>query len=197
MSNGARDDKGNSGGKGSVFDNLDALRLSPDTIGGSSEVLKVTVRKPKKSEYFRVHQSSNMQLATGVLEDQEERITYFVLPELWEEIAGDWRPVLLVTAITQHQELLLWPVSLPNEVGRQNDWVETAREGCEQAKSQWVRLAPDMKRGAYRIRKAEGNLPEPNWPDKSLTELLNIGFKDRIIDSLDHPVVRRLRGLAG
>jgi len=188
-------DTGNSGHKGSVFDNLDALRLSPDTVGGSSEALKVTVRKPKRTEYIRTHPSPDMQLATGILEDEENRITYIVLPALREGLEGDWRPVLLVTTATQNQELLLWPVPLPNEIGRQNDWVETAREGCQRARTQWIRLAPDMKRGAYRIREAEGDLSEPSWPDKSLAELLNLGFKDRIIDSLDHPLVRRLRGL--
>jgi hypothetical protein len=60
----------------------------------------------------------------------------------------------------------------------------------------WVRLAADMSLGAYRIYQAEGQLSEPLWPEKTLPELLKLGFKDRIIDSAEHPVVKRLRGLA-
>jgi hypothetical protein len=41
-----------------------------------------------------------------------------------------------------------------------------------------------------------GELSEPEWPDKPLTEILQIAFRDRIVDSENHPVVRRLRGLA-
>ena len=56
-------------------------------------------------------------------------------------------------------------------------------------------MAPDMSLGAYRIYTAEGQLSEPVWPDKSLTELLKLGFKDKVINSAEHPVIRKLRGL--
>jgi hypothetical protein len=98
-------------------------------------------------------------------------------------MAGEWRPMMLVTAITRQNVALLWPVPLPDEMGRRNDWAASAREACEQAKSHWVRLVPDLALGAYRIYLAEGKLPEPDWPDKSLAELLALGFKDRIVDS--------------
>jgi hypothetical protein len=39
-------------------------------------------------------------------------------------------------------------------------------------------------------------LSEPVWPDKPLTEIMAIAFRDRIVDSEDHPVVGRLRGRA-
>jgi len=32
------------------------------------------------------------------------------------------------------------------------------------------------------------------WPTESLKELLKIGFRDRLIDTVDHPVLKRLRG---
>ena len=90
----------------------------------------------------------------------------------------------------------MWPVALPDEGGRRNAWAETAREACELAKTAWVRLAADMSLGAYRIYEAEGQLSGPVWPDKPFPELLKLAFKDRIIDSGDHPVVKRLRGLS-
>ena len=49
--------------------------------------------------------------------------------------------------------------------------------------------------GAYEMFKARGDLGEPEWPDKSLSELLRLAFKgDRLIDSLNHPVLRELAG---
>jgi hypothetical protein len=184
---------------GSVFDNLEAIRLSPDAAAtaGTHEVLRhVPVRKPNRTEFVRVHPDAGMQIATGVFVDREERETFFVVPELRVELAGEIKPVLLVTAITRQGVMILWPVPLPDEGGRRNAWAETAREACDLAKTAWVRLAPDMSLGAYRIYEAEGQLSEPAWPDKPLSELLKLGFRDRIIDSADHPVIKRLRGLS-
>jgi hypothetical protein len=41
---------------------------------------------------------------------------------------------------------------------------------------------------------ASSTIPDPIWPDYSLKDLLKIGFRDRLVDSLDHPVIKRLRG---
>jgi hypothetical protein len=194
MTNGTGDGKGNS----SVFEDLAKVQLSPEDvgIGAAREVLsRVTVRKPASTEFFRVHSSPDMQVTTGVFTDRAERETYYVVPELRGEMASDWRPMLLVTAITKQNSLLLWPLSLPDETGRRNDWATSARDACEHAKTHWVRLIPDMTARTYHIYEAMGRLPEPQWPDVTLPDLLNRGFKDRIIDSVDHPVIRKLRGL--
>ena len=53
-----------------------------------------------------------------------------------------------------------------------------------------------MNIGAYDIFTAEGNLKEPEWPELSLDELLNIAFKNKIINRLDHQVLLQLRGAA-
>jgi hypothetical protein len=37
-------------------------------------------------------------------------------------------------------------------------------------------------------------LPEPEWPETSFEELMQIAFRGRIINSLDHPVIRQLLG---
>jgi hypothetical protein len=52
-----------------------------------------------------------------------------------------------------------------------------------------------MDLGAYEMFVAGSTISDPIWPDLSFPELLRIAFKDRYIDSLDHPVVKRLRGL--
>jgi hypothetical protein len=183
----------------SVFDDLEAIRLSPDAAAtvGTHEVLRhVPVRKPNRTEFFRVHPDPEMQLATGVFVDREEREVFFVTPDLRAELAGELKPVLLATAITRQGVTFLWPVSLPDEGGRRNAWAETAREAYELAKTAWVRMPADMSLGAYRIYEAEGRLSDPVWPEKTLSELLKLGFRDRIIDSAEHPVIKRLRGLS-
>jgi len=62
------------------------------------------------------------------------------------------------------------------------------------AMERWVRVASDMSVGAYQAYEATGDLPEPEWPEHSFEEIVTIAFKGKIIDSSDHPIVRRLRG---
>ena len=52
-----------------------------------------------------------------------------------------------------------------------------------------------MSAGHYRIFQAEGNLPEPVWPNKPFKELLRIAFRGRTIDNVEHPTVKQCRGL--
>jgi hypothetical protein len=51
-----------------------------------------------------------------------------------------------------------------------------------------------MSLGAYEIVEA-ATTAEPEWPAVSFRELLRIGFRDRLVDRLDHAVIKRLRGM--
>ena len=70
-------------------------------------------------------------------------------------------------------------------------WV---RNAAEKAMTQWLRIKADMSVGAYAMFEASASLPDPIWPDYAFKQLLQIGFRDRLVDSVDHPVIRRLRG---
>ena len=191
-------DKGKPGSV-DIFADLDALRLSSDAAAfdGTSEILShVPVRKPNRHEFVRTRVEPENWFDTGIFEDKEERETFFVAPQMREALVGEIKPVLLVPTMTRQGVLILWPLKLPTEGQRHNGWMETARQAAELAKTKWVRLAADMGLGGYRIYQAEGDLSEPEWPDKPLPEILQIAFRDRIVDSENHPVVRRLRGLA-
>jgi hypothetical protein len=182
-----------------IFADLDALRLSPDAaaVAGTTEILShVPIRKPNRHEFVRTRPEPEFWFDTGVFEDKEERETFFVTPAMREALVGEIRPVLLVPTMTRQGVLLLWPLKLPTEGQRYSGWTETAREAAELAKTKWVRLAADMGLGGYRLYQAEGELSEPVWPDKPLTEIMKIAFRERIVDSENHPVIRRLRGRA-
>jgi hypothetical protein len=47
----------------------------------------------------------------------------------------------------------------------------------------------------YSVSVAEGELPNPDWPKQSMSELLKLGFRDKIINHDNVPIMRRLRGL--
>jgi hypothetical protein len=53
-----------------------------------------------------------------------------------------------------------------------------------------------MNLGANEIFEAsdQNKMPEPEWPELGFWELIKIAFRDHLVDSIDHPVVKRLRG---
>jgi hypothetical protein len=173
------------------------LRMSQDfaALADVKPILAtVPVRKPNRQDFVRVHPSEDYQLTTALLELKEERETYLVAPDLRHELFGELVPVMIFTAINRQGVVFLWRCRLPDETGRTNPWHESALEAAERAKSKWTRVQADMSLGAYRIYEAHGDLPEPEWPQESLRDLLSIAFKGRYIDDLDHAVLKRLRG---
>ena len=72
----------------------------------------------------------------------------------------------------------------------------SAAVAAEIAMSRWVRVAANMSLGAYETYAAIGDLQDPMWPQMPFQEILKVAFKDHVVESLDHPLVRRLRGAA-
>lgn len=183
---------------GSQFD-PSRLRLKQDfadSVGVKKALITVPVRKPNRQDFVRVHPDTTYRLETALLEFKEERESYLVDPELWYELPGEIVPKVLYTTINRQGVLTLWPIRLPGEDGRHDEWNRSALIAADMAQNRWVRVAAKMSLGAYEVSEAVGKIPDPEWPDVSFKEILRIAFKDRFINSLDHPVVRRLRGEA-
>jgi hypothetical protein len=196
------DDNSNKGngpkppGSGDLFDPA-RLRLSQDFAGGQAVkkiLTTVPVRKPDRQWFVRTRPGEDWRLPTGVIEIKEDRETYLVEPEIALAFPNEIVPILLVTAITRHGVPFLWPNRLPGEDGKQNEWHRSLLEAAQRAEEKWVRVVANMAVGSYEVYEATGPLPEPEWPDLTFSQLLRIAFKDRFIQTRDHPVLRRLRG---
>jgi hypothetical protein len=102
----------------------------------------------------------------------------------------------LFLAINRQGTPFFWPVRLPASDGRDLDWWKSSREAAERAMRSWVRVRANMNLGAYDIFVAASEIPDPEWPTLGFWELIKIAFKDHLIDRVDHPIIKRLRGLA-
>jgi hypothetical protein len=109
-------------------------------------------------------------------------------------LAGEVYPVCLFLAVNRQGDVFLWPVKLPGADGRSNSWNESALAAARLAEEKWVRVAANMGAGMYDTYEAAGELSEPTWPELSLAELLKLAFRDRFIETVDHPVLRAIRG---
>jgi hypothetical protein len=137
-----------------------------------------------------------MALAVIVLKQDNE--TYLLTPSIAREVPGEFVMVMMRTVITRQGTITLWPIRLPDADGRINEWHQSAADAAKYAEEHWVRVKSNKAiRGYDQIPVPEDvTVPEPTWPDLSFQELLRIAFRDRLIDRLDHPVIKRLRGIA-
>ena len=152
------------------------------------------VRKPNRQEFVRTHPDQDMTLEAAILEFKQDRQSFIVSPELAPYLAGEAVAKLLIPTITNHGALFLWPIKLPDDHGRLDEWNAVALEAAERGKTKWLRLMANMGAGTYDVLEASAQFPDPVWPEATLQQLLEIAFKGRMIDTMDHPVLRRLRG---
>lgn len=131
---------------------------------------------------------------TAVFEDTLDGEMYLVATELIPDLAGEVRPVCLRLAINKQGDIFLWPCKLPGPDGRRNNWHESAVDAAKCAEKRWVRVSANMTAGMYDVFEATGDLAEPTWPDVSFRDVLELSFRDRRIDSHDHPILKALRG---
>lgn len=177
------------------------LTLSQDFLsaaGVKKMLTTVPVRKPSKEWFIRTHPDNKFHINTCVVELKEDNEMYLVDPSLWDSLVGEstFGPRALITTINRQKVLFLWPIRLPDADGRIDDWNRSALEASQLAKDAWVRVQSNRPLGAYEVYEATGECGEPKWDVPSFSDLLRIAFKDKFIDRVDHPVLRRLRGEA-
>lgn len=128
-------------------------------------------------------------------DDGLDRESYLVTPEVQHLVFPELRRTRLFVAITKRGTVFLWPVKLP---GDDNDrfrrMADTALQAAEQAKSLWVKVVWNRDLGGYEMFRAKGDLGEPQWPEKSFRDLIEIAFRLNLISTEDHPVIRELAG---
>jgi hypothetical protein len=187
--------------KAEAYDPFDTERLRSatlDSIAVEKITLVIPVRRPGRNEFFRVHPDPQMAVDWYVLErdDDLDREVYWVTEEFRGDLLEELKPVRIFTCINKRGTVFLWPARLPgadNRLGRR--WHESALEIADEAKKFWVKMQGKRDLGAYELYKAKGDLGDPEWPHKRLSDLLRLAFKgDLLISSLDHPVLRELAG---
>jgi hypothetical protein len=179
-----------------VFDNLENIRMDPSQEQAATRktVLRIQVRKPKAQEFIRAHPTLELTLH-GLIDEENRDDHYIVSPSsgLLEILAPFIRPVQAVPCLNRQGTYFLWPLKLPGE--RSNPWTETARMAMEAARIGWVQVRSNLDNGSYEIVEPIDALPDPIWPELTMSEYLRLGYgRHKFIDSADHPMVLRLLG---
>ena len=176
------------------FIDLEKLRAKPVTeLQLHERILShIPVKKPSKEWFFRVN--PELSIDCLVLELKEDGEVFLIAPRLQDDLTGEKCAVYrrLQIAVNRQGTVFLWAIRLPND-GRRDAWATTSLDAATMAVTRWVRLQADMSLGGYQIDVAKIDI-EPNWPKQPFNELLRIAFKNAVIDDLDHPVLKKLRG---
>jgi hypothetical protein len=173
------------------------LRLPSDystALGVKKALLVLPVRKPAKEWFFRTH--ATYRLDTTFIELKEAGELYLVDPDIRALLEGEstLTKQMLFLTVNRQGVHFFWPVRLPGPDDRMSGWTKSALEAAQLATKKWVRVMANQSLGGYTVWQAEHPLPDPEWPDLALKDLLRIAFKDYHIQTLDHPVLRQLRG---
>jgi len=174
--------------------NLRLSQLFVETAGVKKLLTTVPVRKPSRQDFVRVHPDPAYRENFPIIELKDEREEYIVVADLVPALVGEFVTKTLFTAINRQGTVFFWPVRLPSPDGKDLDWWRSSREAAELAMKSWIRVRANMNLGANDIFQAESVISDPEWPQLGFWELIKIAFREHLIDRLDHPVIKRLRG---
>jgi len=168
------------------------LNLGLDQLlGGLPNTIEA--RKPKKSWFIRIHPDPNYQVVLPLYIDDDskrrENNSYLFAPglEIPPDLESLVRDTLVAAAITNSGTHFLYMLAVSDST-----WYESGVEVLRRAREAWVRVFPQD--GCYVMRSPVATLGEPHFPDVPFRDYLERAFSKRLIKSLDHPIVKKLRG---
>jgi hypothetical protein len=153
------------------------------------------LRKPNDQEYVRVSQREDYRITVASISDKQDmNRVYIVAGGLLDEVKTKYpravHAVQLVLAQALAGAAFLWPVPLAEDRG--GKWNSSHRAACDQAKYRWTNMAAG--RGEYEIKSVD-NPKEIDWNSfPPMREILRQAASERLIESMDHSLLKKLRG---
>ena len=183
------------------------VRIDPTRdVMAEKQLRIVPARKPKKTEWVRVHPDPVAYVRDTIVIKPDDQSggnsdeLYFVPGDVRAALDdGDYISVRLHLAVNRHGDPFLWWVRVYDDAGGPGaSWSQSALDAVGDARKTWVRVVANKRQGGYDVfhLKDGVNLPEPKWPDKPMGDLLKLAFRDRIITSDDHVLLKQLHGRA-
>src|SRR5262245_5744465 len=104
----------------------------------------------------------------------------------------------LALATKPYDVFFLCHVPVPNNSNVDNTWIRSNLEACNRARFEWVmavsQKAANLDHYEVTTARDQDAYPDPRWPTQSLTELVGVTFKGRLILKEDDPAFARLIG---
>lgn len=168
-----------------------------EMIAATRLLVSCKVGKPSSDVFVRAHNDPSMQLEAYILKLESNGEQYLLSPAAAESVMDMAKRVIITVAIDRQMNPFLWVTyPIPTD-GRDNSYWQTGRVAKELARTKWIRMKSNQAAKVYDIFEAQVKIPEPDWPEHSLTEYLKAGFGENFtITDPNDPVIRRLLGFA-
>lgn len=156
----------------------------------------VPVRRINPKVYSCIHPDPDCRVVLPCLEHEEEmtKTYYLSTPEIAADIRDDLKNREFIPCVTRDGAYFLWPVAYYESGRRMDSWTFLARAIIKKYPGKWIRVIPNSKTNSYDCRMAINQPSSPQWPEGGIEWLIETAFRDRIIDSHDHEILKQLRG---
>jgi hypothetical protein len=161
----------------------------------SKRLTSIPARTPHKNWFVRTSTNPNHQGTLTLFWDKGgDGLPYLVDPACHDFLEGV-RSNYCVLSITRQGLLFLWCGPLENEEGEWNSWHASAHDMKSEAAGSWISIRANKQMGGYDLIEPVAAYPDPKFPD-SLTwhEIINLAFRRHLIETEDHPVIKRILG---
>jgi hypothetical protein len=167
--------------------------LNAATMGTKKTSEKFAARKSHNQEFVTVNSSSEYTASVYCFKRKEDGEVYLVNPSVVSTLPGCY-PAQLFLAANRQGAVFVWPATLPSQDGRTHGAHTSALENIERAKVGWVKNVWNRDAAAYEAEEPVAKFPSPQWPEKDFESIVQIAFKDRYIDSVNHIIVKQILG---
>jgi hypothetical protein len=177
------------------FENLDALRNPQDyeEFLSGDQVTAFAVRTLKEAMHLRVNSDPAYTLPGVFTVETKANGVYFVYPQFRDALGPLPRRCNLHVAVNGHGEYFLLRIKLPNpEQDNDNVWYQTARMVAAAAAKEWVKVTkPTGSDRGWGFIPVRHKMFVPKWPMKPFEEILTLAFPDRVINRIDHDLIKQ------
>jgi hypothetical protein len=175
--------------------------LTADDLG--TAIVQIKIDRPKKNHYFRVMTPPQgrgylqMHMIDGASLSGVPKNWYVIttaLAKSLQEYGKGIKKFALVPTIDRDGNIRVWPHSLASE-GQAESWFESRTKVIGEATQKWIRFEANSHESRYEIIPARDQSLDPKWPlDLGYDELITKAIGEHYVTSLNHPVIRSLRG---
>jgi len=181
-------------GEPSYFD-VSAFIVKQDfdsALGIENVTTHVSVRRPKKEEWVRVHPTIAIPvfILKGDTEAGGDGEVYVLTEVVARAVVELARPARLVLTENRAGVRFFWPVAVP-DANRPNAWHVSALRAVEIARQRWVRVVASQAEGCYAVKITEADIPDPAFAGDA-QELLKLALERRGIATANHEFIQRL-----
>ena len=160
-------------------------------------IADLKIGKPGPADWVRIHPDTSLHWRYINAREDRNHNFYILAPGLYEQLENRVQRVFglcqfFVTA-TLNADPFLWLVK-----HSKTDYFETMLEAVQAAMTGWVQVQSNQDKKCYEFNPPSADYSDPDWSsmlgEATPQELFTRVFKGRVIDSVDHEQLERIRG---